>query len=371
MVEARGERFLLVENFRIDVPPDRAARHVVDALILLARDLMSAAWGLARTTSLLRTIVMRRDCITVTCNGGVESLVIAAVLKYLRRPVVVDFVDFAPLQEPPATLPARIRRWTERRTLKLANLAVFISEEDRLRSIQLGLVPASATLTIPYGLADQAALNARDSCRRHASDRHAIVVGWEGSLFFHAGYEANNLQSLIDGLCLLIEEHGVRVDLLLIGPRPDDIAAHRLLTGGLPVRCTGPFQWGSRDHWSIMAQCDAFALPVGTHLRNANRAKLFDYMAASRPIIAVSTREVERVLGEFGLYVDGSPRSWAVALDRLVTDPQLSDVLACGARSRLTESFVASRLAPLLDRAITLSRMPEVGKRVRVPLAKR
>lgn len=351
MVQAHGDSFDLLENFRNDMAEPLRGSNLATKASHKWRELWWTVQGVLRTVFRIPQILShaRRGPIVV-CNGGIESLLVMVIARPICKKLIVDFVDFTPLHEQPRSLSTRIRRWSEERTMKIAHHAVFVSEEDRLSAIDHNLVQEGRATNIPYGITDAATIVAERHSRHlryRDEEGEAFRIGWSGSLFVHEGSEANELQSLLDGLAMLDKE-ACPVRLRLIGPSYANFESAGLYGRTVEVECTGPFRWGSVDHWRLLGECDLLALPAGAYLRNANRAKVFDYMATGVPVVATETREMRRVLGPAAIYVSGSTMSWADAIWNFVATLNTSRAMGRELQDRLKHHFVASRLAELL-----------------------
>ena len=300
----------------------------------------------------------------IVCNGGVESFMLLAVLRLQRRALVVDYVDFMPMLAGLSWV-ARVRGRLECGCAMLASASIFVSEEQRQRAVASGMVRADRSFWIPYGITDKAVADARHVAQTggHHSGAAApgafrapgrgrpVRLGWFGSLFVFEGVEANGMASVLRGVARARNEAECDLQVVLGGVSKTDLGMVLEPEDNLYeyTQCTGPFSWGSIEHWQLLASCDVLLLPAGPSLVEANRAKVYDYMAAGRPIIARFTEEMQRVLGECAVYVDGSPEGWYFALLQMLADKPFREGLGECARLRLEARFVASRLAVSLD----------------------
>lgn len=323
--------------------------------------------GIAFVRAIISSIkVMRilshtaKDDIVIVCNGGIESVTILIGLKILHRKAAIDFVDFTPRSNRMELL-SRGRAVLERIAMKLTEKAIFVSEEQRRRAIAAGMIEPSKTLWIPYGMTDSAVESADIIRRRSVALRNTnveagdgnypmsdcLLLGWFGSLFVHDGVEANGIGEIVTVLDLLKTKLVINVRLVLAGVDKNqfiDIVKPRYPSMRY-VECTGPFEWGTVEHWELLLSCDILLLPAGPDLIEANRAKVYDYMAAGRPIIARDTAEMRRVLEKNAVYVDGSEEQWMSAIEKLANDSRYRNYIGEQARNRLMTKFTSKQLA--------------------------
>ncbi len=118
--------------------------------------------------------------------------------------------------------------------------------------------------------------------------------------------------------------------LLLVGTRDDEIPA----TDGLTYRPPVPH----REVPSLYAESELVLLPYQPELIHADSIspmKLFEAMAAGRPVIASDLPSLREILhdGRNGLLVDPKdPQAWAQAVEHLRQNPELALRLAAQAR---------------------------------------
>jgi glycosyltransferase involved in cell wall biosynthesis len=124
--------------------------------------------------------------------------------------------------------------------------------------------------------------------------------------------------------------------LRLVGGAPEPRARLAALAEALHVaervQFTGPVTPAAR--WHYLAEASVCLLPLTRSvfgLAFSSPLKMFEYMAAARPIVASDVPVVREVLsdGENALLVPpDDPPAWAAAIQRLRTDPALSRRLA-------------------------------------------
>jgi glycosyltransferase involved in cell wall biosynthesis len=113
-----------------------------------------------------------------------------------------------------------------------------------------------------------------------------------------------------------------------------------------------------------LADMDVLVLPnTATHIsaRYTSPLKLFEYMAAGRPIVASDLPALREVLtdGENALLVEpGNAAQLADAIGRLLHDPELAQRLAAAAW-RDVQAYSWDRRAERLEVALVAAGMPQ------------
>jgi glycosyltransferase involved in cell wall biosynthesis len=198
-------------------------------------------------------------------------------------------------------------------------------------------VPAERVWSVPDagGLAGAPLVptNGRDTlAANQRADLQRPTLVYVGQLYPHKGVDLV-LQAL-DGV--------PRAELLLVGGLPDDPQRPRLeqLAAELGVRervrFTGPRPYAEVP--SLLAQARVALLPIAEGLVArcfTSPLKLFDYLAAGLPIVAVDFPTIREVLrdGHNGLLVPpNDPSAMAAAVNRLLDDPALATRLGQQAR---------------------------------------
>ncbi len=139
--------------------------------------------------------------------------------------------------------------------------------------------------------------------------------------------------------------------LLLVGTRDDEIPA----TEGLTYRPPVPH----REVPALYAESEVVLLPYQPELIHADSIspmKLFEAMAAGRPVIASDLPSLREILtdGQNGLLVDPKePQAWEQAVERLRQDPELALRLATQARKD-AEAYGWPQRAAGIARALSL-----------------
>lgn len=146
------------------------------------------------------------------------------------------------------------------------------------------------------------------------------------------------------------------VTFLLVGGREEEIGTLRRLATELKahnVRLIGAIAPTEVPLYQHAA--DILVLPQSgnsRHLRyHVSPAKLFEYMAAARPIVAADLpcmREIVTNNREAILVDPESPTEWAAAIDSVLKDPALSETLVQHASQRVTHFDWSERVRKVL-----------------------
>jgi glycosyltransferase involved in cell wall biosynthesis len=293
-----------------------------------------------------------RADVLFTRDLGVASLLLG-IPAALRPPVVYESHGYAP--DVSAALPDLVPTAGRPSAAKLRRLA---AREARVWKTADGYV------TITRGLAD-------DLAARHGPrDRLAVVpdgarigrspgvapppgvVGYAGHLYVWKGVDV-----LLQAIALVPGAHG-----LIVGGHgaEPDLGRLKALAAELGIADRVTFT-GLVDPDQVpghLAASTILALPnpasaISTHFTSP--LKLFEYMAAERPIVASDLPALREVLrdGEHALLVPpGDPAALAAAIRRLLEDPALAARLAAAARAAVAEygwDRRAARLEALFD----------------------
>jgi glycosyltransferase involved in cell wall biosynthesis len=310
-------------------------------------------------SALLRATVVRRPDVVLTRDLGVASALLR-VPRSARPPVVYESHGYSPsvsaalpslLSAATASSPGKLGRLARReeRVWRLADGYITITRalarelEHRYGQRQISVVPDGVRLASPRSFLLPV---------RKASP----VVGYAGHLYPWKGVDL-----LISALAML---PGVRG--LIVGghDRESDLARlrHQAEAAGLAerVRFTG---WvPPREVPRYLSDADVLVLPnTDTEISRSYSSplKLFEYMAAGRPIVASNLPAFREVLSaeEAVLVEPGSASAIAVAIERILGDEGLATRLASNAfeaaaqyswteRARRLEQILARVVAP-------------------------
>ena len=341
-------------------------RHRVDALFdsdtysgrphILSRvvvpEPLALAWAPFALRDALRANSRERfDCV-ITSSPPESVHLIGRALHRRGVPWVADLRDgwtFEPIRPPfPTAAQRRLDERLERRWLGAADAVVCVSRPaaDDLRT-RLGLQPE----LIPNGwdpdLVDGAA---DDSAARRLLDPGRISLVYTGRF----GSYGRDPTGLVQALSALANEHpndAARLELVVAGPLTDD-EAELIRSDVAPARIVAAGTLHRPEALVLQRAADALLLLASSRRTQLLNFKLFEYLAAGPPILALAAgTEAGRVTEEAGgeaVPADDVPAIVA-ALRRLVagelepTDPAL--------RERYSYPRVAERMAEVAQRA--------------------
>lgn len=201
---------------------------------------------------------------------------------------------------------------------------VTVTEELRSQYVRAGMDPGRI-LVLPDGVDLRRFEGGQGDRLERLSDRPTVV--YTGHL-----YEMKGVDTLRDAARLT-----PRCDFRFVGGWPDDVERMRAESVGLDnVRWDGFV--GNSELAAIQKAADILALPNSgrfAHARETSPLKLFEYLAAGRPIIATDVPAFRSVL-RHGRNAHLVPPDDAVAMaagiDRLLTDRVYAESLAEAAR---------------------------------------
>jgi glycosyltransferase involved in cell wall biosynthesis len=294
------------------------------------------------TYAIGRSLGRARQDLIFTRDLGVASLVLR-LPRLLRAPIVHEAHGIAAdsaaalpdlLSSTPRASPAKLRRLEHRdaRVWRDADGYVAITEGlARELSRRFGERPRVAV--VPDGVrldrADHMRATDRPGTDRAGStDQKPFTIGYAGHL-----YPWKGVHLVIEAIAALPDTRG-----LIIGghEREGDLERLRALVDQLD--CTSRVTFTGRvapvDVAPLLKQADVLTLPnpasaISTAFTSP--LKLFEYMAAGRPIVASDLQSIREVLtdGHNALLVEpGNPQALTAAVRRLKEEPGLGERLA-------------------------------------------
>lgn len=333
------------ERFAIEVAPVTGPQ--------MARRLGYLSFALGRVLGRSRPdVVFTRDL-------GVAAL-LARVPAPLGAPVVYESHGYAP--DVSAELPQLISTARPASTRKLARLAAREALVWREAAGYVTITQALADLLAErFGARDNLAVIA-DGVHLPAERRRRPVpfgpplIGYAGHLYAWKGVDV-----LIEAIArvpslrgLIVGGHGKEGDLARVRERAGQLGVESR------VEFTGLVAPGAVAELLQRATVLVLPnLPTAISTRFTSPLKLFEYMAAGRPIVASDLPALREVLtdGVNALLVPaGDPAALAGALERLAAAPELADTLARAAfedAARFGWERRAERLEAVLERART------------------
>ncbi len=339
------------EFYGLEPPPSLQVVHATSVVPTVRR---AAYMG----SALIRIATAGKDSLVLTRDLGVASAVTS--LPGSTRPALVyESHGFAPTVS--ADLPSLITGGPSASAAKLRRLA---RRERQVWSRAEGYV------TITRALAED--LQRRFGARQVAviPDGVRLREGEEASVTSGAGaqgviayaghlYPWKGVDTLVEALALIPEVRG-----LIIGGHPDEAdlsrVRHRVELLGLAERITLTGLVPPSSVHQLLRDADILVLPntATTISRDySSPLKLFEYMAARRPIIASDLASFREVLtDEDALFVEpGDPAALSAAIRTLLNDRQRAAALAARSFGRVrdyTWDRRAVRLEPVLTAAL-------------------
>ncbi len=333
------------------LPPD-SQLHVERAPVAgpaMARRLGYLAFAVGRSLGTKRADVL------LTRDLGVAS-VILQVPRTLRPPLVYESHGYAP--DVAAALPALVATATTPSQRKLQRLAareadvwrradgyvtITAALHDELKG-RFGSRPRTAV--VPDGVR----IDRNGNRARSESDNRGArgVIAYAGHLYAWKGVDVllEAIARLPRARGLIVGGHSAEPDLARTKSIADRLGvADRVTFTGL----VEPAQVAQ-----LLTQADVLVLPnpaSAISTRYTSPLKLFEYMAAGRPIVSSdlpSIREILRDGVNALLVAPGDPVALASAIDRLLTDPELAARLARAALDDVPK-YSWERRAELLD----------------------
>lgn len=247
----------------------------------------------------------------------------------------------APLSEEHAryrgsAFPQTIRA-AERRILGSASYVIAVSAPLKEWIVEAGVEPDRITV-LPNGVdVERFAAGGGDAVRRELGLGDRSVVGFAGTL---KGWHGTD--SLIRAVGLLARRRGLEhaPHLLIVGDGPQRLALEGLIADeGLESRVTFT---GTIPHDRMPAYLAAMDIAVAPYDSAPDfyfsPLKLFEYMAAARPVVAAGIGQIEECLrdGVTGLlYPPGDIAALAERIARLIDDPAAGQAIATAAQAEV------------------------------------
>lgn len=329
---------LIVPRLDAEAEPDVAdpfGFYGVEPSFRLRRMRLSRRLPGTLTHGLLLPLAARRLRVGIAHSRSLTAAWGAA--RWLRLPTIYELHD----------LPSKNRR--QARMLSalassrhlLAVVTITRALRDRVRRALPPGFPDRRLLVAPDGVDEsvvELALDCGEARRSLGLDR--LVDGGDRRLAVYTGhlYAGRGIELILE-LARRRQDH----DFLLVGGTPDDIARRRRQAEGLENVTFAGFVAPAEIPVYLRA-ADVLLMPYGDHVAVAgggNTAswasplKMFEYMAAGRPILASTLPVLQEVLADGRnalLLPHGEPERWSEAMTRLRDDPRTAARLADTAR---------------------------------------
>ena len=323
---------------------------------VLVPEPLVAAWApFARRDALRVRARERFDCV-ITSSPPESVHLVGRALQRRGVPWVADLRDgwtFEPIRpEFPTAVQRRVDEWLERRWLGAADAVVCVSRPaaEDLRN-RLGLKPElipngwDPDLSEPAGHGDAA---------DRLLDPERVSLVYTGR-FGSYGRDPRALVEALGRLATADTETAAKLELVVAGPLTDEEAV-LMGTDVSPARIVVAGSVPRPDALALQRGADALLLLASARRTQLLNFKLFEYLAAGPPILALAAgTEAGRVVDETGGEAVPADDAGAIAaaLRRLVAgDLRPSDPEA---RERYSYPGVAERMAAVAQGAIARS----------------
>lgn len=249
-----------------------------------------------------------------------------------------------------ASHPSKASRWPrtfwrrflpalDRWALLRSDYLVSLTETFRNWAVRKGIRRMDEIRVIPdaYDPSVQARVGKDEARRELGLPLDAYVVGYTGLTFAY-----RRLDLLVQAFAALSREL-VNPYLALVGGRPDEVAELRALAEGLGISAAHvvtPGQVSQRRAALYLSASDALVIPDTVTGLTASPLKLFEYMAAGKPIVCKEMPALREILhNEAALYFPpGDTQALSGALGQLAREPELARRIATEA-FRLSEKY--------------------------------
>jgi glycosyltransferase involved in cell wall biosynthesis len=308
------------------------------------------------TFAIGRSIGTTRQDVVLTRDLSLASLVMG-LPRTLRAPVVYEAHTIAAeaaqarpdlLTGAPAASPSKLKRLDAREARVWRGADGYVTITDGLRrELERRFGPRSRVAVIPDGV--RAALHA-DTTER--ADDRPFTIGYAGHLYPWKGVDliVEAVAALPETRALIVGGHDKEPDLARVKAFATqlDCASRITFTGLVP-----PAQVATH-----LRAADVLVLPnPRSAISNAHTSplKLFEYMAAGRPIVASDLPSIGEVLsdGTNALLVEpGNPQALVAGIRRIMDDPELAARLAAQAAADVRD-YTWARRAERLETLLT------------------
>ena len=199
--------------------------------------------------------------------------------------------------------------------MRFCDRVVVLSEWSKRRINAMGGISLSNILVFPSGTDTELfhPMEKEHSCQKLGLDPTCYYVGFIGTFLAYQG-----IDTLIDAAPLVLEKIP-NTRFLLVGDGPmkaawekkaqgEGIQGHFIFTGHVPYR----------EVPNYIGAMDICVAPHHADTNQASPVKLFDYMAAGRPIIASDIEVVREIIGDTGCALLTPPNHPEVLAENIV-----------------------------------------------------
>jgi glycosyltransferase involved in cell wall biosynthesis len=237
---------------------------------------------------------------------------------------------------------ARFLPWLDGVALRRACKLVSLTATFRDWAVSRGLRDGNDIAVIPDAFDPDLYENVDTGKARRllGLPRHSYVIGYAGLTFAY-----RRLDLLVDAFAKIAGMHD-NVLLVLVGGRQAEVSELREQAKRLGVadRLVTPGQVDPARAALYLQAADVLVIPDTVTQLTASPLKLFEYMAAGKPIVCkdmAALREILSGQGQAGgagpaaeFFPEGDAAALAAALERLIEDPDLARRLGACARER-------------------------------------
>lgn len=239
----------------------------------------------------------------------------------------------------------RIGQWLYRLVYSRPDLAICLSEATRSDAEH---VSASAIVVVPNGINDITARFGNGRIQRR-TDRPATI------LFLGMLSREKGVEDLLRA-CQLLDGRKISYRLVIAGEAESDSTAHRVkdLCGKLRANVALSGRVVGDAKWQAYMNADIFCFPT-FYRAESFPIVLLEAMMFSLPVISTKWRGIPEIVegSKTGILLDPrDPEQLADALQTLLADSHLRQVMGNNGRARFLEKFTAEQFQENMESAL-------------------